>query len=78
MAMEMIVTGVYTGIGLPKIPSAISIVFTLMRIPLAIFLTPIFGLNGIWLSIAISSFVKGVLSVVIFSFIYRRKYQNAI
>ena len=78
MAMEMIVTGVYTGIGLPKIPSAISIVFTFMRIPLAIFLTPIFGLNGIWLSIAISSFVKGVLSVVIFSFIYRRKYQNAI
>ena len=78
MAMEMIGTGVYTGIGLPKIPSAISIVFTFMRIPLAIFLTPIFGLNGIWLSIAISSFVKGVLSVVIFSFIYRRKYQNAI
>ncbi len=78
MAMEMIGTGVYTGIGLPKIPSAISIIFTFMRIPLAIFLTPIFGLNGIWLSIAISSFVKGMLSVTIFNVIYRRKYQNAI
>lgn len=78
MAMEMIGTGVYTGIGLPKIPSAISIVFTLMRIPLAIFLMPIFGLNGIWLSITISSFIKGILSVVIFNVIYRRKYQHAI
>ncbi|MDY0409796.1 MATE family efflux transporter [Paracerasibacillus soli] len=78
MAMEMIGTGVYTGIGLPKIPSIISIIFTLIRIPLAIFLMPIFGLNGIWLSIAISSLVKGLLSVTIFNVIYRRKYQNAL
>ena len=76
MAMEIICNGVYTGIGLPKIPSAISIVFTLMRIPLALFLTPIFGLNGIWWSIAISSFVKGILSIVILNVLFRRKYKN--
>lgn len=78
MAMEIICNGVYTGIGLPKIPSAISIVFTLMRIPLALLLIPIFGLNGIWWSIAISSFIKGILSIVIFNVIYRRKYQHEI
>lgn len=76
MAMEIICNGGYTGIGLPNIPSAISIVFTLMRIPLALLLIPIFGLNGIWWSIAISSFVKGILSIFIFNVIYRRKYQH--
>lgn len=78
MAMEMICNGVYTGIGLPKIPSAISIVFTLIRIPLALLLIPIFGLSGIWWSIAITTFVKGVLSIILFSVIYRRKYQHEI
>lgn len=78
MAMEIICNGVYTGIGLPKIPSAISIVFTFIRIPLALYLIPIFGLNGIWWSIAISSFVKGILSIVILNVIFRRKYQHEI
>lgn len=76
MAIEIICNGVYTGIGLPKIPSAISIVFTLIRIPLALYLMPIYGLNGIWWSIAISSFIKGMLSIVIFYVVFRRKYKN--
>lgn len=78
MAMEIICNGAYTGIGLPKIPSAISIVFTLMRIPLALLLIPVIGLDGIWWSIAISSFIKGILSIVLFNVIYRRKYQHEI
>ncbi|EJV61731.1 hypothetical protein BWGOE4_18790 [Bacillus mycoides] len=78
MAMEIICNGIYTGIGLPKIPAAISIVFTLIRIPLALILIPIFGLDGIWWSIAISSFIKGILSIIIFNIIYRRKYQHGI
>lgn len=78
MSIEMICTGVYTGIGMPKVPSAISIIFTFMRIPLAIILIPELGLDGIWWSIAISSFVKGVVSLVFFNIIYRRKYQHEI
>lgn len=78
MAMEIISNGVYTGIGLPKIPSAISIIFTLIRIPLALLLIPVIGLDGIWWSIAISSFIKGILSIGIFNVIYRRKYQHEI
>ena len=78
MAIEIICMGAYTGIGMPKIPSTISVIFTLMRIPLAILLIPSLGLAGIWWSIAISSFVKGIVSVLIFNTIYRRKYQHAI
>ncbi|MFS0783194.1 MATE family efflux transporter [Bacillus sp. 1P06AnD] len=76
MSIEMIGTGVFTGIGMPKIPSAISIVFTFMRIPLALMLTPIFGLNGIWWSIALSSLIKGLLSIIIFNTVYGRKYKH--
>lgn len=75
MAMEMITTGVYSGIGLPKIPAMISIVFTGLRIPLAIYLTPILGLDGVWWSIAISSFLKGIISIILFKIIYTRRYQ---
>ena len=78
MAMEMITTGVYSGIGLPKVPAVISIVFTGFRIPLALLLTPILGLNGVWWSIAISSFLKGILSIVLFQIIYMRRYQHAL
>ena len=76
MAMEMIGNGVFSGIGLPKIPSIISIVFTSLRIPLALLLIPVIGLNGVWWSIAISSCIKGILSVVLFQRIYRRRYQH--
>lgn len=78
MAMEIITTGVYSGIGLPKIPAMISIVFTGLRIPLAYLLTPILGLNGVWWSIAISSFLKGIISIVIFQIIYMRRYKHAL
>lgn len=73
MAMEMISNGVFSGIGLPKIPSIISIIFTALRIPLAIVLTHFIGINGVWWSIAISSFLKGIIAVVVFQIIYRRR-----
>lgn len=76
MAMEMIGTGVYIGIGLPKISSTISTVFTSLRIPLAMYLIPIAGLNGVWWSITISSVIKGMLSVIIFQIVYKRRMQH--
>ncbi|MGM9927566.1 MAG: MATE family efflux transporter [Bacillus sp. (in: firmicutes)] len=78
MAMEMISNGVFSGIGLPKIPSIISIIFTSLRIPLALLFIPIMGLDGVWWSIAISSCIKGVLSLVIFQKIFRRRYKYGV
>ena len=76
MAMEMISNGVFSGMGLPKIPSIISIVFTTIRIPLAFLLMPVLGIEGIWWSITISSIIKGLIAVIIFRIIYRRRYKN--
>ena len=57
-AIEMISNGMFTGIGKPNIPATISIVFTSLRIPLALVLIKPFGISGIWISICISIILK--------------------
>ncbi|WP_114165240.1 MATE family efflux transporter [Exiguobacterium sp. TNDT2] len=63
-SFEMIGNGYFSGLGLPKIPATISIVFTVARIPLALALEPYLGLDAIWWSIALSSIIKGLVSVL--------------
>ena len=68
MCYEIVTNGAFSGIGKPKVPSIISIIFTSLRIPLALILSKdeYFGLNGVWISISLSSVIKGVLSPLIF------------
>ena len=62
MSLEITTAGAFAGYGKTVPPSVISIVFTTLRIPLALILVhTTLGLNGIWWSITISSIVKGVL-----------------
>lgn len=63
-SFEMIGNGYFSGIGLPKIPATISIVFTIARIPIAILLEPYLGIEAIWWSIALSSIIKGLVSAL--------------
>lgn len=65
---EMISNGVFSGLGLPKIPSIISITFTIMRIPMALILVEFFGINGVWFSIALSNIMKGSIAFLIYRF----------
>lgn len=67
-AIEIISNGMFTGIGLPKIPATISVTCTLLRIPVAIILMKYFGVNGIWLSISISSVAKGLIVLIVYKF----------
>ncbi len=72
MCIEMISNGAFTGIGKPHIPSVISVLFTGVRVPLAILLSgPLFfGISGVWMSISLSSFAKGVVSTGLFLIIF--------
>lgn len=70
--VEMVSNGLFTGIGVPKIPAIISIVFTVLRIPMALIFIGIIGLNGIWLSIALSSILKGITSYLMYRIINRK------
>ena len=81
MSLEITTAGAFSGYGKTVPPSVISIVFTTLRIPLALILVhTTLALNGIWWSITISSILKGVLLFVWFyifmrgeKIIYNRK-----
>lgn len=68
MCLEIMTVGAFNGIGKTYIPPIFSIIFTALRIPMALILSSSFGLNGVWMSIAISSILKGV--VLVFWFIW--------
>ena len=76
-AVETISNGLFTGIGKPNISATISIVFTSLRIPFALLLIKPFGINGIWLSISLSSILKGVFAYLLYEIKVGRKYVDA-
>jgi putative MATE family efflux protein len=76
--VEMVSNGVFTGFGLPKIPAVISIVFTSLRIPMALIFTKFFDVNGIWVAISISSIMKGITAYGIYKFKIWRKYKKCL
>lgn len=66
MCMELLSVGAFNGIGKTYIPPMISIIFSSARIPLAMYLANHMGLMGIWLSISITSVVKGIILTIWF------------
>lgn len=68
MCVELLAVGAVSGLGKTKLCSVISIVFTGLRIPLALFLSSTsMGLNGIWWALTVTSMAKGVLMHVAFN-----------
>lgn len=63
MCMELMTVGAFNGIGKTHIPPIFSIILTALRIPMALVLSGPFGLSGVWVSIALSSVLKGVILV---------------
>ena len=66
--IEMVSNGLFTGVGKPKIPAYISIIFTVLRIPMALILIKLYGLDGVWWSIALSSILKGLISYILYKY----------
>lgn len=61
MCLEITTAGAFEGLGKTLPPSIVSVLFTAARIPMALFLQTIWGLNGVWWSITISSIIKGIV-----------------
>ena len=72
MCMEIMTIGAFNGIGKTYIPPIFSIIFTAIRIPMALVFSIPFGLNGVWMSIAISSVFKGVVLVLWYKWTLRK------
>lgn len=75
--VEMVSNGLFTGVGKPKIPAIISITFTILRIPMALLFVNYIGLNGIWVSVALSSIFKGITAYILYRTKIRKEYVNA-
>jgi Na+-driven multidrug efflux pump len=66
----------FNGVGKTTPPAIVSIVFNTVRIPFALILASLMGVNGVWWTITITSIVKGIVSPVWFSFIQKRIQRN--
>lgn len=64
MCIEITTNGAFYGMGKTITPSIIGIIFTGLRVPLAMLLFNIelLGINGIWWSISSSSKIKGIFT----------------
>ncbi|MBC5629560.1 MATE family efflux transporter [Clostridium sp. NSJ-6] len=70
MCIEITTAGAFFGVGKTIPPSVVGIVFTGMRIPLALYLSQanLLGINGVWWAISLTSIIKGLILVTIFIF----------
>ena len=68
MCIEITTAGAFSGLGNTVTPSWVSIIWTGLRIPIAIFLSGIatLGIDGVWWSISGTSIIKGILLLVLF------------
>ena len=68
MCIEIIITGIFRGLGKTLVPSMVSIILTGSRLPLAYIISKpnILGIDGVWWSISISSILKGIILLSIF------------
>lgn len=75
MCIEITSSGAFNGIGRTEPAAITSIVFNLLRIPMALYFSQMtfLGLNGIWWSITISSIFKGVIVYIWFGLIIKKR-----
>ena len=74
MCIEITTQGLFNGLGRTYIPSAVGIILTAARIPLAYLIaTPqLLGINGVWWAITLSSVAKGIVLVSIYFYLQKR------
>lgn len=67
-AIEMVSNGFFTGMGNPKVPATVSMIFTALRIPMAFIFIRNIGIQGIWWAISLSTILKGLTLYVLYHF----------
>ncbi len=77
-ALEMISNGLYTGIGIPKVPTIISVTITPLRIFIVPFFIPKYGIEAVFYGLAITSIVKGSISYGYYRFKVKNKIGSTI
>ena len=76
MMLEITTMGIWNGYGRTLPPAFVSITFNIARIPLALSLAPIYGITGVWIALAASSVLKGIISSIWWQIVYHRKIKH--
>ena len=76
MMLENTTLGMWNGYGKTLPPAIVSVTLNVARIPLALWLAPVYGVNGVWFAIIISAILKGIISPVWWK-ITASKYKKA-
>lgn len=74
MSLEIGATGVFNGLSDTRSPALISVTLNFARIPLSVLLMPYFGVLGVWISMTISSILKGIICL----FLLKKKINKII
>ncbi len=72
MMLELTTQGMFNGIGRTAPPAIISMTFNAIRIPLAMFLAPRMGVNGVWWAISITTIFKGVILTIWYQVVQKK------
>ncbi|ANQ52154.1 MATE family efflux transporter [Flammeovirga sp. MY04] len=74
MTVEMVTTGIINGLGKTKIPASINITMTVIRVPMALYLSQehLFGINGVWMAIAISTVLRAICLSIAYHTVKRK------
>ena len=73
MTYEITNQGFFYGVSRTIPPATISIVFNIMRIPIAFFLVMLgLGISGLWWAISLSSILKGIASGIWLYFVWKK------
>ena len=77
MMLEIVIQGVFYGMGRTIPPAIISISCNYLRIPMAfLFVSFGWGLSGIWWTICLTSIIKGVIILIWFLLIKKKTLDN--
>ena len=60
-------TGVFNGLMDSKTPSIVGLAFNFLKIPLSIIFMTTFGVGGIWISVTLTTILKGLVNVLFLS-----------
>lgn len=80
MCIDIVTGGAFAGFGKTTLPSITNIIFTALRIPIALALINIIGgINGVWWALTITSIIRGILIPTMFMIMQKNmKKQEAL
>ncbi len=73
LGFEIVMDGIFSGLGNTIPPTIIGLPLNLLRLPMAYYLAQSFGIDGVWWTIGITTFLKGFLLILWFKFISSKK-----